>query len=109
MYVKIFFVVLFVVLIVFVVVVGVCQNQNGNNGVNVGFDFGFCNFSIDFVFGCFGCQVDEGIFLFVDFFVVEGQQEVLNLNIIINRVCDQFINVCEVNDVVKVLCEQVKV
>ncbi|KAK1450672.1 hypothetical protein CCUS01_02128 [Colletotrichum cuscutae] len=96
------------------------QNQNaGNNNANNGnankggaatgaADFGKCTPTIDFQLGRAGRKADEGTFLPTDALVAKGQQDALNPNIIINRVCDQLTNVCEANDAAKTQCLDAK-
>ncbi|GJC84316.1 hypothetical protein ColLi_07153 [Colletotrichum liriopes] len=62
---------------------------------------GFSNFTL----GRAGRKADEGTFLPTDPVVAQGQQDALNPNIIINRVCDQLTNVCGANDAAKTQCK----
>jgi len=86
------------------------DNAGANAGVQqssiAGLDFGKCVPTIDFVLGRPGRQPDEGTFLPTDALVAQGQQEALNVNIIINRVCDQLTNVCDANQAAKDACDQ---
>ncbi|WYZ43939.1 hypothetical protein EsH8_VII_000375 [Colletotrichum jinshuiense] len=87
------------------------NNGNANNGnadagnANGAADFGKCTPTIDFQLGRAGRKADEGTFLPTDALVAQGQQDALNPNIIINRVCDQLTNVCEANDAAKTQCK----
>ncbi|KXH61425.1 hypothetical protein CSAL01_05251 [Colletotrichum salicis] len=67
-----------------------------------------CTPTIDFQTGRAGRKADEGTFLPTDALVAQGQQDALNPNIIINRVCDQLTNVCEANDAAKTQCLDAK-
>ncbi|OHE99952.1 hypothetical protein CORC01_04853 [Colletotrichum orchidophilum] len=92
------------------------QDQNtGNNNGNAnsgnatgGADFGKCKPTIDFQTGRPGRKATEGTFLPTDPLVAKGQQDALNPNIIINRVCDQLTNVCEANAAAKTKCLDAK-
>ncbi len=48
----------------------------------------------------------EFTFQAIDPLVSKGQQEALNPNIIVNRICDQLTNVCEANQAAKDLCDK---
>ncbi|GKT92166.1 hypothetical protein Ct61P_10016 [Colletotrichum tofieldiae] len=86
------------------------NNNNAGNNADAGnaggaADFGTCTPTIDFQLGRAGRKADEGTFLPTDPVVAQGQQDALNPNIIINRVCDQLTNVCGANDAAKTQCK----
>ncbi|KAI0505114.1 hypothetical protein F5B22DRAFT_538100 [Xylaria bambusicola] len=82
------------------------DNNNGNGQVDNGaVNFGQCTPTMDFQLGRAGRKEDEGTFLPTDPLVAEGQQDALNPSIIMNRICDQLINVCEANDAAVAACD----
>ncbi|KAK0374262.1 hypothetical protein CMEL01_04427 [Colletotrichum melonis] len=87
---------------------GNAGNANNGGAATGAADFGKCTPTIDFQLGRAGRKADEGTFLPTDALVAQGQQDALNPNIIINRVCDQLTNVCEANDAAKTQCLDAK-
>ncbi|KXH36938.1 hypothetical protein CSIM01_00002 [Colletotrichum simmondsii] len=87
---------------------GNAGNANNGGAATGAADFGKCTPTIDFQLGRAGRKADEGTFLPTDPLVAQGQQDALNPNIIINRVCDQLTNVCEANDAAKTQCLDAK-
>ncbi|KAJ3949102.1 uncharacterized protein N0V96_000214 [Colletotrichum fioriniae] len=87
---------------------GNAGNANNGGAATGAADFGKCTPTIDFQTGRAGRKADEGTFLPTDALVAQGQQDALNPNIIINRVCDQLTNVCEANDAAKTQCLDAK-
>ncbi|KAK5630119.1 hypothetical protein RRF57_005834 [Xylaria bambusicola] len=81
------------------------DNNNGDDNAQVAVNFGQCTPTMDFQFGRAGRKADEGTFLPTDPLVAEGQQDALNPSIIMNRICDQLINVCEANDAAVAACD----
>jgi hypothetical protein len=69
-----------------------------------GLDFGLCVPTIKFEAGLNGRKDTEFTFQAIDPLVNKGQQEALNPEIIMNRICDQLTNVCQANDAAKSAC-----
>ncbi|KHJ34672.1 hypothetical protein EV44_g0571 [Erysiphe necator] len=80
------------------------DNASKSNGNNTAVDFGSCTPTIDFKVGRRKNEPNIGTFLPTDPKVAQGQQDALNPNIIINRVCDQLTNVCAANQAAKDKC-----
>ncbi|TLS21951.1 uncharacterized protein PpBr36_09364 [Pyricularia pennisetigena] len=73
----------------------------GKNGA----DFGTCTPTMDFKTGRPGRAANQGTFLPTDAVVAKGQQDALNPAIIMNRICDQLINVCKANAEARTQCK----
>lgn len=69
-----------------------------------GLDFGLCVPTIKFEAGLDGRSDTEFTFQAIDPLVNKGQEEALNPEIIMNRICDQLTNVCEANAAAKSAC-----
>lgn len=77
----------------------------GFQASSLGLDFGTCTPTIKFEESLNGRKAGEFTFQAQDPVVNKGQQEALNPNIIMNRICDQLVNVCGAADDAHTACK----